>query len=95
MTFFKLDEAAAFMIVRPTRVDPVNATFSIFMCDEMAAPATFPYPVMMLTTPGGKTLAMRVAAKRAESGVSSDVLMTMQFPVARAGPSYHEGGQLW
>ena len=59
VTVFKLDAAAAFMICRPTAVDPVKATcdesqkkelaksevrrtFSIFMCEEMAAPTVAP-----------------------------------------------------
>jgi len=42
VTVFKFDLAAASMTLRPTRVEPVNATFSIFMCDEIAAPAVWP-----------------------------------------------------
>lgn len=63
-------------------------TFSIFMCEDMAAPVTAPKPVMTFTTPGGKTWAMREQTKKAERGVVSAVLMTMQFPVASAGPSF-------
>lgn len=71
VTFLRFEVAAAFMMVRPTSVEPVNATLEMRMCDEMAAPVMFPYPVMMLTTPGGKTLAIRVAAYMALSGVVS------------------------
>jgi len=42
VTVFKFDLAADSMILRPTRVLPVNATLSIFMCDEMAAPTVCP-----------------------------------------------------
>jgi hypothetical protein len=109
--FLRLDLAAACMITRPTRVDPVKATcdklssveahsldederltFSIFMCEAMAAPAMGPKPVRMLTTPGGKILAMRPATKKAERGVDSAVLMTMVFPVASAGPTFQATG---
>jgi hypothetical protein len=43
----------------------------------------------MLTTPGGKTLAIKEQRYRAERGVCSAVLSTIQFPVARAGPNFH------
>lgn len=63
------------MICRPTNVEPVKAILRIRGCLAMAAPAVIPYPVMMLTTPGGKP-ASRIssASLKAESGVFSAVL---------------------
>lgn len=55
----------------------------------MAAPQMAPYPVITLTTPGGKISAINLQTKKAERGVVSAVLMTMVFPVASAGPSFH------
>ena len=43
-TFFKFDFAAAHMTMRPTSVEPVKATLSIFGCSEIAAPAVGPKP---------------------------------------------------
>jgi hypothetical protein len=73
VTGFKLDLAAASMILRPTIVLPVKATFSIFMWDEMAEPAIGPYPVTRLRTPAGKPASwirphMRIAVR----GVNSE-----------------------
>lgn len=89
VTLFKFEAAAAFIMTRPTLVDPVKATLSIFMWEEMAPPTSGPKPEMMLTTPGGKTLAINEQRNKAERGVCSAVLRTMQFPVARAGPNFH------
>ena len=73
VTGFKLDLAAASMTLRPTRVLPVKATFSIFMWDEMAAPTVCPYPVTMLTTPGGNPASlMRAHMRIAVRGVNSE-----------------------
>ncbi len=90
VTFFKLDPAAAFMICRPTTVDPVKATLSTSMCEERAAPAILPKPEMMLMTPGGNPASFtRFAATRAESGVCSAVFRITVFPQAIAGPIFH------
>lgn len=73
VTVFKFDLAAASIILRPTTVLPVKATFSIFMWDAMAAPTVGPYPVTMLTTPGGKPASWTRAHKRiAVRGVNSE-----------------------
>ena len=73
VTGFKLDFAAASMILRPTRVLPVKATFPIFMWDEIAAPTVCPYPVTTLTTPGGKPASwMRAQVRIAVRGVNSE-----------------------
>src|SRR2546421_13084734 len=90
VTFFRLELAAAFMICRPTTVDPVNATLSMSMCEEIAAPATLPKPERMLSTPGGKPASLtREAAMRPERGVCSAVFKTTVLPVAMAGPIFH------
>src|ERR1700759_2964665 len=90
VTFFKLELAAAFMIWRPTTVDPVKATLSISICEEMAAPATLPKPDRTLMTPGGKPASLTsLAAYKAESGVCSAVLMSTVFPAAITGPIFH------
>ena len=39
------------MIILPVAVEPVKATFSIFGCLAMAAPAVAPKPETMLITP--------------------------------------------
>src|SRR5262249_43062413 len=90
VTFFKLVEAAAFMTLLPTIVLPVKATFSILGCSAIAAPAVGPYPVTMLTTPGGTPASLRREPIRiAERGVNSEGLITTALPVASAGPIFH------
>lgn len=79
------------MTFLPTAVLPVKATLSTSMCEEMALPTVCPYPVTMLTDPGGKPASLiREAIRRAVSGVNSEGLRTMEFPVARAGPIFQE-----
>lgn len=41
-TFFKFESAAAFAMMRPTSVEPVNATFRTSGCSVIAAPAVGP-----------------------------------------------------
>jgi Ni/Fe-hydrogenase subunit HybB-like protein len=54
----------------------------------VAAPATLPWPLMMLTTPGGKPASLtRLAKYKIESGVCSAGLRTTVLPHASAGPS--------
>lgn len=89
VTFFRLLAAAASMILRPTSVEPVKATFSMCGCLEMATPAVDPSPLTMLTTPGGKPASsIRVHMRNAVKGVNSDGFNTTVFPVANAGPSF-------
>lgn len=86
VTFFRLEEAAAFMIWRPTRVDPVKAILSTSMCEERAAPAILPKPEIMLRTPGRKPASLtKLANTSADSGVCSALLRMTVLPVARAG----------
>lgn len=103
VTFFRLDEAAAFIMVRPTTVEPVKATLSMSMWEEMAAPATLPKPEIRLKTPGGKPASLiRLAKTSADRGVCSADFMTMVLPVASAGPIFQESmrsgkfqGMIW
>ena len=89
VTFFKFEPAAAFMICRPTMVDPVKATLSTSMWEEMAAPATLPKPDRILITPGGKPASLTsLAAYRALRGVCSADLRTTTLPQAMAGPIF-------
>jgi hypothetical protein len=45
-TFFKFDLEACSMTLRPTGVDPVKATLSIFGCEDKALPTVGPYLVL-------------------------------------------------
>src|ERR1700753_3560374 len=86
VTFFRLDDAAAFMMVGPMTGEPVKATLSMSMWEEMAAPATLPKPEIRLKTPAGKPASLtRLAKTRADRGVGSALFMTIVLPVARAG----------
>ena len=88
VSFFRFP-AAAWMISRPTSVEPVKATLSTSSWAARAAPAVSPKPVTTLTTPSGTPAsAISSARRRADSGVCSAGLRTTQFPVARAGPSF-------
>src|SRR4051812_24028818 len=56
------------------------------------APASGPYPVTTLTTPGGSPASTSVVTRfMQESGVSSAGLMTQVLPQTRAGKSFHDG----
>lgn len=59
LTFLRLLFDAASMILRPVTVLPVNATLSMSMCDESAAPPTEPSDGTVFTTPGGKLSSSR------------------------------------
>ena len=70
-------------------MEPVKATLSTSIWDEMAAPAILPKPEIMLMTPGGKPASLMNEAKTsAERGVCSAVFRTTVFPVAIAGPIF-------
>ena len=86
VTFFKLELAAAFMMFRPTAVEPVKATFPIPMWLAIAAPTVLPYPEIKLTVPAGNPAPlMNSHIFSADNGVVSDDLMTIVLPVASAG----------
>ena len=77
--------ASSRWIRRPTAVDPVNATLSISGWVTSAEP-TSPAPVMMFTTPGGRSAsAMISASTKIDNGVVSAGLITTVLPAARAG----------
>jgi hypothetical protein len=75
---------------RTVKVLPVKATFSMSMCEAMAAPAVLPYPVRTFTTPGGNPAwAISEHMRMAVRGVNSEGLRMTVFPVASAGPIFH------
>ncbi len=77
--------AVDFAIARPTAVDPVNATLFTSGWLTSSAPVS-PAPVMMLTTPFGRSACRRISAKiSADSGVVSAGLITTVLPAASAG----------
>ena len=70
-------------------VDPVNATAFTSSCPTSATPVA-PAPVMMLTTPGGRSACCTISANSsAVSGVVSAGLSTTVFPAASAGAIFH------
>ena len=77
--------AMDFAIARPTSVEPVNATLSTSGWATSARPVS-PAPVMMLTTPGGRSACWQISANSsAVSGVVSAGLSTTVLPQASAG----------
>jgi hypothetical protein len=69
----------------PISVDPVNATLSTPGCVTRLIP-TSPGPVMMLTTPGGRSAWRQTSANSsADSGVVEAGLSTTVLPAASAG----------
>ena len=84
MTFLRLP-ATDLAIARPTSVEPVKATLSASGWPTSARPVS-PAPVMMLTTPGGRSACWQISANSsAVSGVVSAGLRTTVLPQARAG----------
>ena len=82
--------AVAARIFRPVAVDPVNEILLMPGWSIIACPASLPYPVTTLTTPGGMPASSASSAKRmALSDVNSDGLTTTVFPAASAGPTFH------
>ena len=81
--------AAAFMIVEPVVVSPVNATFEMRSEPDSAAPASSPKPLMTLSTPSGNRSPMISIRCRIDAGVYSAGLSTMALPAASAGASFH------
>ena len=79
------------MIILPVAVEPVKATFSIFGCLAMAAPAVAPKPETMLITPFGIPASTNNWERyKADNGVDSAVFKTVVEPVARTGPNFQE-----
>ncbi len=73
----------------PTPVEPVKAILSMPSCSTNACPVG-PAPVMMLTTPGGRSACWHTCANSsAVNGVVSAGLRTTVLPVARAGAIFH------
>ena len=69
----------------PTAVEPVKATLSTSGCLTSARPIS-PGPVMMLTTPGGRSAWRQTSANSsADSGVEDAGLSTTVLPAASAG----------
>ena len=89
-TFFKLPEAA-FVIILPTSVDPVNATLSTIGCSASGAPASSPKPVTTFKTPSGKMPASWIisVSLSADKGVCSAGLSTIVHPAVNAGAIFH------
>ena len=76
-------------MMRPTSVDPVNATLSMPGCSMSAWPV-FASQVRTLSTPGGKPTSMASSANAsAVSGVYFAGLMTTVLPAASAGATFH------
>ncbi len=73
----------------PVATDPVIAITRTSGWATSASPASDPYPVTTLTTPGGKWSKQRSIHSRVTSEVSSDGLMTTVLPAASAGASFH------
>ncbi len=77
-------------IIRPTSVEPVNATLSTSSWATIARPVS-PAPVTMLTTPGGRSACWQISANSsAVSGVVSAGFSTTVLPAARAGAIFHD-----
>ena len=85
-TFFKLP-AAAFVIIFPTSVDPVNATLSTIGCSANGAPASSPNPVTIFKTPlGNKPESWIISINlSADNGVCSAGFITTVQPAVNAG----------
>ena len=81
--------AAPAAIVRPTSVEPVNATLATSGCSTSRCPQVRPGPATTLTTPSGIPAASAIRSNSsAVSGVSSAGLSTTVLPAASAGASF-------
>src|SRR4051794_41422783 len=82
--------AASSLTRAPVTVPPVNATFATFGCVTNGSPATAPYPVTTLITPGGMSAASitRRMNSSSDAEVYSDGLITTVQPAASAGASF-------
>ena len=82
--------AAPAAIVRPTAVEPVNATLATSGCSTSRCPQVRPGPATTLTTPSGIPASSAIRSNSsAVSGVSSAGLSTTVLPAASAGASFH------
>ena len=82
-------EGLALRMIRPTSVDPVNATLSMPGCSTSACPV-FPSQVSTLSTPGGSPTSIASSANAsAVSGVYRAGLITTVLPAASAGATFH------
>src|SRR3984957_3091709 len=78
-------------MMRPTLDDPVNETARTSACSASGAPASGPYPAMMLITPLGSPASVRARTRlKVERGVSCAGLMTQVLPQTMAGSSFHD-----
>src|SRR6185436_4488994 len=70
----------------PVRSPPVNATFATSGCVTSGSPTSFPYPVTILTTPGGMPALSNNSPKaKAETDEYSEGFQTTVLPAASAG----------
>ena len=84
VTFF-CEPATDLAIALPTSVEPVKATLSTSGCGDQRRPVA-PAPVMMLTTPAGRSACWQISANSsAVSGVVSAGFSTTVLPQASAG----------
>ena len=83
--------AAAFIMISPVRVSPVNVMASISGCSVKNAPAELgPKPCTTLNTPAGTPHSFITSPNKVVvAGVSSEGFTTTVFPHAKAGPTFH------
>jgi hypothetical protein len=91
VTRLRFESAAARRMLRPVRVEPVNATLSTRSLPASIAPTSGPSPVTTLTTPFGRSgTASRMRARWiAVTGVASAGLSTTVHPAHSAGAIFH------
>ena len=84
-------ERAAYSINRlPMAPDPVKTKTSTSIDKPKASPTTRPSPVTALSTPGGKPASRASSAMRiSDKDAVSEGFKTTEFPIAKAGPSFH------
>src|SRR5579883_740678 len=87
---FLNDRDASSLTRAPVAVPPVNAILATLGWVTSASPATAPYPVTTLTTPGGISASAitRRMNSSSDAEVYSDGLMTTVQPAASAGASF-------
>ena len=90
-TCFIFDSAAYCSILRPVGPLPVNANFATSIWRARACPASAPNPGTTLKTPSGNPASTASSAMRnADRDEFSAGFTTMLFPIASAGPTFHE-----
>ena len=68
----------------------MNETLSTSGCEASSSPTVAPPPVIMFTTPLGRSVSSSSSARRsAVSGVFDAGLSTTLLPIASAGASFH------